>query len=104
MYVQGCIIRSILPSGMGARGVSSEHVDNMEMFSCSPTKVRSDSQRTVLWLLENRALVPSDTLIYGISRDSSKKFNLRTFEHMIHGQLRMGACQTKNAPLPSTTK
>ena len=34
---QGCIIRSILPSGMGARGVSSEHVENMEMFSCSPT-------------------------------------------------------------------
>ena len=34
---QGCINRSILPSGMGARGVSSEHVENMEMFSCSPT-------------------------------------------------------------------
>ena len=27
-----------LPSGMGARGVSSEHVENMEMFSCSPSK------------------------------------------------------------------
>ena len=35
--VQGCIIRSILPSGMGARGVSSEHMENMEVFSCSPT-------------------------------------------------------------------
>ena len=34
---QGCIICSILPSGMGASGVSSEHVENMEMFSCSPT-------------------------------------------------------------------
>ena len=34
---QGCIIRSILPFGMGARGVSSEHVENMEMFSCSAT-------------------------------------------------------------------
>ena len=34
---QGCIICSILPSGMGARGVSSEHVEDMEMFSCSPT-------------------------------------------------------------------
>ena len=42
---------------------------------------------------------PSDTLIYGISRDSSKKFILRTCEHMILGQLRMGARQTKNAPL-----
>ena len=34
---QGCIICAILPSGMGARGVSSEHVENMEMFSCTPT-------------------------------------------------------------------
>ena len=29
---QGCIICSILPSGIGARGVSSEHVENVEMF------------------------------------------------------------------------
>ena len=36
-YEQGCIICSILPSGMGARGVSSEQVANMEMFSSSPT-------------------------------------------------------------------
>ena len=35
---QGCINRSILPSGMGARGVSSEHVENMEMFSVSPLR------------------------------------------------------------------
>ena len=34
---QGCIICSILPPGMGASGVSSEHMENMEMFSCSPT-------------------------------------------------------------------
>ena len=27
----------ILVSGIRARGVSSEHMDNMEMFSCSPT-------------------------------------------------------------------
>ena len=33
--IQGCKIRSILPSGMGARGVSSEHVENMEMFWCA---------------------------------------------------------------------
>ena len=31
-FTQGCIIRSILPSGMGARGVSSEHVENMRCF------------------------------------------------------------------------
>ena len=60
---QGCIICSILPSGMGARG---EH---------------------------------GDTLIYGISRDGSKNFKKRTCEHMILGQLTMGARQTKNASL-----
>ena len=42
---------------------------------------------------------PSDSLIYGISCDGSKKFNIPTCEHMILGQLRMGACQAKNAPL-----
>ena len=36
-HEQGCITCSILPSGMGAHGVSLEHVENMEMFSCSPT-------------------------------------------------------------------
>ena len=35
--LQGCIICSIIPSGMEAREVSSEHVENMEMSSCSPT-------------------------------------------------------------------
>ena len=46
---QDCINRSILPAGLGARGVSSEHMEhmenmenaekmeNMEMFSGSPT-------------------------------------------------------------------
>ena len=33
----------------------------------------------------------------GISRASSKNFNVYTCEHMILGQLRMGARQTKNA-------
>ena len=42
---------------------------------------------------------PSDTLIYGISCDGSKNFNIRTCEHTILGQLTMGAHQTKNAPL-----
>ena len=41
----------------------------------------------------------SNTLIYGISRDGSKNFNLCTCEHMILGQLRIRARQTKNAPL-----
>ena len=47
-------------------------------------------------------LFPSDTLIYGIPRDSSKNFNIHTCEHMILGQLRIGARQAKNAPLPLT--
>ena len=34
---QGCISCGILLSGTGARGISSEHMENMEMFSCSPT-------------------------------------------------------------------
>ena len=34
---QGCISCGILVSGIGARGVSPEHMENMEMFSCSPT-------------------------------------------------------------------
>ena len=34
---QGCINCGILLSGIPARGVSSEHMENMEMFSCSPT-------------------------------------------------------------------
>ena len=42
---------------------------------------------------------PSDTLIYGISRDGSKNYNIRTCEHMILGQLLMGARQTNYAPL-----
>ena len=43
---QGCISCGILVSGIRARGVSLEHMENMDMFSCSPTLVRSDSQRT----------------------------------------------------------
>ena len=34
---QGCISCGILVSGIRARGVSSELMENMEMFSCSPT-------------------------------------------------------------------
>ena len=42
---------------------------------------------------------PSDTLIYSISQDGSKNFNILICEHMIPGQLSMGARQTKNAHL-----
>ena len=37
MADQGCINCGILVSGIRARGVTSEHMENMEMFSCSPT-------------------------------------------------------------------
>ena len=37
MQYQGCISCGILVSGIRARGVSSEHMENMEMFSYSPT-------------------------------------------------------------------
>ena len=60
--LQGCIICSILPSRMGARGVSSKHVERI--WRCFPVDV--GKSRTVFF--------PSDTLIYGISRDGSKKF------------------------------
>ena len=39
------------------------------------------------------------SLIYGISRDGSKNYNIRTCEHVILGQLWMGARQTNYAPL-----
>ena len=45
------------------------------------------------------AMFPSNTLIYGISRDGSKNINIRTCEQLIFGQLTMGARQAKNAPL-----
>ena len=35
--VQGCISCDILVSGIRAHGVSSEHMENIEMFSCSRT-------------------------------------------------------------------
>ena len=42
---------------------------------------------------------PSNTLIYGISRDGSKNLNIRTCEHMILGQLRIWAHTTTYAAL-----
>ena len=48
---------------------------------------------------QEQSFFPSNTLIYGISRDGSKNFNIRTCKHMILGQLTMGARQAKNAPL-----
>ena len=36
---------------------------------------------------------------YALYKELHRKFNIRTCEHMILGQLRMGARQAKNAPL-----
>ena len=47
---------------------------------------------------------PSDTLIYGICRDGTKTYNIRPCEHLILGQLRMGACSAIYAPLLMITK
>ena len=44
---QGCISCGILLSGTGARGVSSEHMENVEMFS---------ENCALVWLSENRDL------------------------------------------------
>ena len=91
---------------MGARGVSSEHVENMEMFSYSPTYrctliLRELNQIFLACLFkrsQEQSFFPSDTLIYSISRDGSKNVNIRTCEHMALGQLRLGARQTKMHP------
>ena len=45
---QDCISCGILLSGTGARGVSSEHMENVEMFS---------ENCALVWLSENRDLV-----------------------------------------------
>ena len=98
---------------MGARGVSSEHVENMErngdvfLFQLRCALILRELNQIFIACLfkgsEEQSFFPSDTRIYGISRDGSKNFNVRTCEHMILGQLMMGACQAKNAPLSTVT-
>ena len=51
---QGCISCGILLSGTGARGVSSEHMENVEMFS---------ENCALVWLSENRDLVLGEHLL-----------------------------------------
>merc|ERR1711978_736725 len=62
-----------------------------ELYQIFTACLFKGSQKTILF--------PSNTLIYGISRDGSKNFNLRTWEHMILGQLRIGARSTTYAAL-----
>merc|ERR1712012_726350 len=105
-HSMGCISCGILLSGTGARGVSSEHMENVEMFS---------ENCALVWLSENRALaclfkgsqkqsfflqtllftaflvtvlkILTYTLVSTLRRDKKN-----TCEHMILGQLKMGAC------------
>ena len=158
-HKQGYINRSNLPTGLGARRVSWEHVENMELRCalvirapvCSVLCVSehralclrapcSVSQSTVLcvtkhcalglralcsgsqttntmlsvseiihyslhvcWREVKNSLFPSDTLIYGICRDGSKNYNIRTWEHMTRGQFRLGARATINVALASNS-
>ena len=53
----------------------------------------------VCWRKSRTVFFPSDTLIYAICCDGSKNYNIRACEHMILGQLRMGARHTIYAPL-----
>ena len=65
------------------------------------------SNLSALWFSENLIRYSLDvclrevenTLIYGISRDGSKNFNIRTCEHVILGQLRIWAHTTTYAAL-----
>ena len=53
-FNQGCISCGVLLSGTGARGVSSEHMENVEMFS---------ENCALVWLSENRDLVSKLTFV-----------------------------------------
>ena len=102
-HFQGCIISSILPSGMGARG---DHGDVFLFFNLGALQfsgccrfLNTDIHCMFVQGKARTVFFPSDTLIYSITRDDSKKFKIRTCEHMILGQLRMRARQKINAPL-----
>ena len=58
----------------------------------------------VCWREVKNSLFPSDTLIYGISRDGSKNYNIRTWEHMTRGQFRLWARATINVALVDNIK
>ena len=82
---------------MGARGVSFEHMENMEMFSYSLTYrctlILGELNQIFIGCLfkrsQEQSFFPSGTLIYGISRDGSKNVNICTCELVILGQLRI---------------
>ena len=86
-HCQGCINRSSLPAGLGARGVSSEHVENMEnaekmenmeMFSGSPLRCSSVLQlRCALILRELNQIF----IIHCMFCLGEVKNNLSSFKH-----------------------
>merc|ERR1712012_669526 len=77
-HSMGCISCGILLSGTGARGVSSEHMENVEMFS---------ENCALVWLSENRDLVlgepcsgPQRTVLWHVCLREVKN-NLFSFKH-----------------------
>ena len=83
-------------------GAHGEHGD-VFLFS-NLGALRELNQTFIAYLFkggQEQSFFPSYTLIYGISRDGSKNFNIRTCEDMILGQLRMRARQTKSAGVPT---
>ena len=77
-------------SKFGARG---EHGDVFPVLQLRCALIlRKLNQIFIAYLFKGskkQSFFPSNTLIYGISREGSKNFNIRTCEHMILGQLRI---------------
>ena len=80
---QGCILCSILPFGMRARG---EHGDLFPVLQLRCALILREVNQILIACLfkgsQEQFFFPSNTLIYDISRDGSKKFNIRTCEHV----------------------
>ena len=74
-------------------GAHGEHGDVFPVLQLRCARIlRELNQIFIAYLFkggQEQSFFPSKTLIYGISRDDSKNFNIRTCEHMILGQLRI---------------
>ena len=83
-------------------GAHGEHGD---VFLFSNLGALWFSENLIRYSLQGKSRIiffPSNTLIYGISRDGSKNFNICTCEHMILGQLRIWARPATYAALDRT--
>ena len=97
LHWQGCIIRSILPSGMGGRGVHGD----VFLFSNLGALWISLIFIACLFKGSQEQSFFLQTLLFTAFLVTVLKILtcIRNCEHMILGQLRMGARQAKNAPL-----